>query len=164
MTYRVSSIYRRMYWIASLTVLGLLVLYELLSNSAPTQPANIALIGILLIWYVFIAVRGWRSATLLAYDDRIKLRGLLRTVSVPWDLIDHFAAETRQVPLPGFPVRVKRSVLILHMRGGGTRWFSELCCRPGRDGSTTWLDTSVVRLNELLAMHPESHGLAQTEQ
>jgi hypothetical protein len=105
MTYRVSSVYRRMYWMVSLTLLGLLVLHELLSSSEPTQPANIALIGILLIWYVVIALRGWRSATLFAYDDRIKLRGLLRTVYVPWDRIDHFATATRQVPLVGIPVR-----------------------------------------------------------
>jgi hypothetical protein len=107
---------------------------------------------------------GMNSATLLAYDDRVKLRGLLRTVYVPWDLIDHFAAATRQVPLVGIPVRVQRSVLVVRLRDGGTRWFSELCCRPGRNGSTTWLDTSVVRLNELLAMHPDGHGLAQAGQ
>jgi hypothetical protein len=163
MIYRVTSIRRRIYSIALPCLVFLAVLYGLLSNSDPSQPANIALIAVLAIWALFMARRAWRSATLLAFDDGITVRMLMKTTSLPWDMIDHFVAGTHSVPLLGFPVRMKRSLLGAQMRSGRTRWFAELSCRPARDGST-WVDTSAARLNELLAMHPDSPGLAQTEQ
>jgi hypothetical protein len=160
MIYRVSSIYRRLFFMALASVSFLGVLYALLLNSDPSQPANLALIAVLVIWILFIARRAWRSATLFAFDDGITIRELVRTTSVPWDMIEHFVAGTRSVPLMGMPIRVRRSVLGAQLRSGRTRWFPELSCRAARSG-TTWVETSAARLNELLAMHPDSDGVAQ---
>jgi hypothetical protein len=164
MIYRVSSIYWRIYFITSCCAVFLAILYVLLlSSSDPSQPANIALIAVLAIWVLFVAIRAWRSATLFAFDDGITVRGLVKTTSVPWDMIDHFVAETQPVPLLVVPIMVKRTVLGAQLRSGRTRSFPELRCRPARDGST-WVDTSAARLNELLAMYPDSHGPAQADQ
>jgi hypothetical protein len=163
MIYRVTSIRRRIYLIAMPCLVFLAILYVLLSGSDPSQPFNIGLIAVLAIWALFIARRAWRSATLLAFDDGITIRALMHTVSLPWDMIDHFVAGTHPAPLLGFPIMMKRSLLGAQMRSGQTRWFAELSCRPARSG-TTWVDTSAARLNELLAMHPDSDGAAPAGQ
>jgi hypothetical protein len=164
MIYRVSSIYRRLYIITAVSLTFLGALYGLLLNSDPTQPANLALIAVLVIWVLFIARRAWRSATLLAFDDGITVRELVKTTSVPWDMIDHFISERRSVPLMGMlPISVRRSVLGAQLGSGRTRWFPELSCRAA-GGGTTWVDTSAARLNELLAMHPDDDGVAQAGQ
>jgi hypothetical protein len=163
MIYRVSSIHRRLFFITLAIVAYLGVLYGLLLNSDPTQPANLALIAVLVIWILFVIRRAWRSATLFAFDDGITVRELVKTTSVPWDMIDHFIAAKRSVPLMGMPIKVQRSVLGAELRSGRTRWFPELSCRAAR-GGTTWVDTSAARLNELLAMYPDGDGVAQAGQ
>jgi hypothetical protein len=50
MIYRVSSMYRRLYIIIAASVAFAGALYGLLLNSDPTQPANLALIAVLVIW------------------------------------------------------------------------------------------------------------------
>jgi hypothetical protein len=163
MIYRVSSMYRRLYVIIAASVAFAGALYGLLLNSDPTQPVNLALIAVLVTWILFVARRAWRSATLLAFDDGITVRELVKTTSMPWDMIDHFFAATRSVPLLGMPVRVQRGVLGAQLRSGRTRWFPELSCRAAR-GGTMWVDSSAARLNELLGMRPESDGVAPAGQ
>jgi hypothetical protein len=102
-----------------------------------------------------LSVLGWRAATLITRDDMVSVRTMFKTWSVPWSQIDGFVAETRSELLfwPLLPpFRARRSVLCVRLRDGETRWLSELSCRPARAGAT-WVDDSVTRLNELLAMH-----------
>ncbi len=66
MSYRVSSISRRIYF-TGLSGLGFLaVLSVIFSDPNGTQPASIALMSVLLAWLIALGIRGWRCATLLA--------------------------------------------------------------------------------------------------
>jgi hypothetical protein len=89
-----------------------------------------------------------------ATNDMVTVRTMFKTWSVPWPQIEGFVAEIGSElvfwpPLPPFPAR--RSVLCVRLRNGETRWLHELSCRPA-SVSSTWVDDSVAKLNELLAM------------
>ena len=156
MSYRVSSISRRIYF-TGLSGLGLLaVLSVIFSDPNGTQPASIALMSVLLAWLIALGIRGWRCATLLASGHQVTIRGLVTTTSVHGRHIDRFVADTRPAPvMTGLPIRIRRTVLGIKLRSGQTRWFPELSCRPAGDASS-WVDVSVTRLNEMLAVHSAS--------
>jgi hypothetical protein len=141
---------KRTRW-AAVTVAGAaLLVIVIFSDPNGTQPANLALMSVLLVWLTVIGVRGIRSATLIATTYRVTARELVKTTHWAWPIIEGFVAETRLIPVPWLPViRVRRRVLGI-VCGGRTRWLNELSCRA-RDGASTWVDASAARLNELLA-------------
>jgi hypothetical protein len=151
MSYRVSAVSRRI-WLAGLCGLGVLaVLTVILADLKGIPLADLAVLSVLLIWLITFGFRGWRSATLLASDRQVTVRGMVTTASVQWRHIDTFVTDTRPTPLPGLPFRRMRTVLGIRLRTGQTRWFPELSCRPA-DGALNWVDISIGRLNEMLAM------------
>jgi hypothetical protein len=157
MSYRVTSISRRIYF-TGLSGLGFLaILSVIFSGPDGTRPANLALMSVLLAWVIVLGIRGWRCATLLASGHQVTVRGLVMTTSVQWQNIDRFVANTRPARMIGLPIQVRRRVLGVQMRNGRTRWFHELSCRPAGDGFS-WVDASVARLNAMLAVHSPPQG------
>jgi hypothetical protein len=151
--YRVTSIHWRMYFTVLSGAACLLALYLIFSDPNGTQPANVALMSVLLVWAAVVGARGWRSATLLAFDDKVRVRTLIKTTSWPWHQIDRFVADTRPVLLLSLPILHRpRRALGVRLRGGQTYWLYEISCRPADAGSTS-VDASAAMLNELLGMH-----------
>lgn len=154
MPYRVASkpISRRI-CLAVLSGLCLLaVLSVIFSNRRGAQPADVAAVAAWLAWSAVFGVRGWRCATLFASGRQVIIRGLVTTTSIPWQQIDGFVAGGRPVPvMTGLPIRRQRTVIGVRLVDGQTRWFPDLSCRPADDGSS-WVDVSVMRLNELLGL------------
>jgi hypothetical protein len=149
---RLTSIYPRI-WFTAGSVLGCLaILNVIFSDPGGTQPANAALMSVLLAWCAVFAVRGWRCATLLASCEKVTVRGLVRTRSWPWQQIDRFVAGTRPTRWMWLPIRVRRRVLGVRLCDGQTHWVHEINCRTAGDAST-WIDDSVAKLNELLTVY-----------
>src|SRR5712692_5655068 len=119
MSYRVSSVLRRICF-TGLSGLGLLaILSVIFSGPHGTQPAIVALMSVLLAWLIVLGIRGWRCATLVASGHQVAVRGLVTTTSVQWQHIDRFVADTRPTPvMTGLPMRMRRTVLGVQMRNG----------------------------------------------
>jgi hypothetical protein len=150
--YRLTSIYPRL-WLTAGFILGFLaILGAIFSDPGGTQPANLALMSVLLAWCAVFAVRGWRCATLLASREKVMVRGLARTRSWPWQQIDHFVAGTRPTRWMWLPVRVPRRVLGVRLCDGRTHRVDEISRRTSGN-APTWIDDSAARLNELLTAH-----------
>jgi len=73
----------------------LAILSVIFSDPHGTQPANIALMSVLLAYLIALGTRGWRCATLVASGHQVTVRGLVTTTSVQWQHIDQFVADTR---------------------------------------------------------------------
>lgn len=156
MRYRVAaSVYRRGSYPAAAVVLA--VLFALIIRSDPTV-TNLVSFSLLEAWAVVLGLRGWRSATLLATADKVTVRQLLWTTSLPWQQIEGFTAETMPTPwAPQVPIRVPRRVLGVRQRNGKTLWLTELSSRPAADGRS-WVDVAAARLNELAELRVPSAG------
>jgi hypothetical protein len=73
-----------------------------------TKPGFAAFTSVFLVVIAWLAVRSSRMATLLADDDKVVVRGFLRTRSWSWDQIDTFVVDTRLV---GGYVKYRRRTL-----------------------------------------------------
>ena len=152
MPYRLTSIYPRIWFTVGFILGCLAILNVIFSDPIGTQPANVALMSVLLAWCAVFAVRGWRCATLLASHEKVTVRGLVWTRSWPWQQIDRFVADTRPTRWMWLPIRVQRRVLGVRLCDGQTHWVSEINRRTG-GGASTWIDDGVARLNELLTAY-----------
>jgi hypothetical protein len=152
MPFRVTSISRRVWWSAFIIAGAAALLVTLIfSDPNGTQPANIALMSVLLAWLIAIGVRGVRSATLIATPYRVTARELVKTMQWSWPVIEGLVAGTRLTLVLWLPgIRLRRRVLGVVYSGGRTRWLPGLSCRV-RNGASAWVDASAARLNELLA-------------
>jgi hypothetical protein len=83
-------------------------------------------------------------ATLLASEDKVVVRGLVRTRSWSWDQIDAFVVETRVVG--GF-VKYRCRMLGIRQHDGRLRWLTELNCRPAKGSRRSWVDDAAATLN-----------------
>ena len=130
--------------------LGLCVFLEIGAYFAHngTQPGELAFTSVFLVALIWLGVRSSRMATLLANDDRVVVRGLVRTRSWSWDLIDAFIVETRLV---GGTVKYHRRVLGVRQRDGRLTWLTELNDRPPKGQRSSWVDDAAAALNERLA-------------
>jgi ABC-type Na+ efflux pump permease subunit len=81
--HRLTSIYPRIWFTVGFILACVAILNVIFSDPNGTQPANVALMSVLLAWCAVLAVRGWRCATLLARARRSLVRGLVRTGSWP---------------------------------------------------------------------------------
>ena len=93
----------------------------------------------------WLAIRGSRMATLLADDEKVTVRGLLRTRSWVWHQIDTFVVETRLIGL------YRRRVLGMRLSDGTTRWFTELNSSPSRKLASR-VDEAAAVLNAHLSV------------
>ena len=157
MPYRVSSIYGRLYFPVLAAAGSVLIVQMIFSDRGGKRPGNVVLMSILMAWLIAFGVRGWRSGTLLAFEDKVKVRGLIVTMSWPWQEIGRFVTDTRRVRWMGLPIRVRRRVLGVELRGGQTRWLTEITRRTTGAG-TAWIDARAARLNEFLAVHSPRQG------
>jgi hypothetical protein len=112
-----------------------------------TQPGEIAFTSLLLAACAWLAIRGARSATLLADDDKVTVRGLLRTRSWSWQQIGGFTVETRRLG----QMHYRRRVLGLRLQDGSIRWFPELNCRVPRSQQPSWVDDASAVLSAYLS-------------
>jgi len=153
--YRVSSIRRRLY----VPVFGVLasagILWTIFTDPNGARLANVALMSVLLAWVIAVSWRWWRSSTLLTAPGGVTIRTLFKTITLPWEQIDCFVAETRPIRT-SLAVRLRRRVLGVRGPGGGTLWLKEIYCRPSRTGPT-WIDAAAARLNELRVRQPPDH-------
>lgn len=113
-----------------------------------TQPGELAFTSAFLVVLIWLAVRSCRIATLLARDNRVLVRGLARTRSWSWDLIDAFVVDTRLV---GGTIKYRRRVLGIRQRDGRLIWLTELNCRPAKGQRGSWVDDAAATLNQHLA-------------
>jgi hypothetical protein len=113
-----------------------------------TQPGELAFTSALLAVLVWLGVRSSRMATLLADNDKVLVRSLIRTRSWSWDQIDIFVVETRFV---GGLVKYRRRMLGIRQHDGRLRWLTELSCRPAKGRRASWVDEAAATLNEHLA-------------
>lgn len=152
MPYRVSSLRRRLY----MPVVGVLavgaILWTIFTDPNGTQLTNAALMSVLLAWVIVISWRWWRSSTLVAAPEQVAVRTLFKTISMPWEQIDCFVAETRHTRTAS-AIRLRRRVLGIRETGGGMLWLNEIYCRPSSAGPT-WIDDAAARLNELRSTQP----------
>lgn len=110
-----------------------------------TQPGELAFTSALLAVIAVLIVRAVRSATILADDDKVVVRSLLRTRSWRWDQIDRFMADTRLVGA------YSRRMLGIRLTDGRTRWLTELNSRPPTASRPSWVDGAAAALNDQLA-------------
>lgn len=150
MSYRVRPLSRRICFtgVAGLGIAAILA--GIFSDPNGPRTATLAVLSAALLGLVVLAVRGWRSATLLASGPQVTIRGLATTTSLRWPAIDRFVVETRADRLLGLPIQIRRRVLGVQLRDGQTRWFPDFSCRPAGDGAS-WVDTCAAELNELCA-------------
>ena len=118
------------------------------SDKNGTQPGEIAFTSVFLVLIAWFTVRAARSATLLANDAKVTVRGLYRTRSWSWDEVDGFVADTRLV---GAYVKYRRRVLGMRYRDGTIRWFPELSCRPAQGDRRSPVDDAADTLNDYLS-------------
>jgi hypothetical protein len=109
-----------------------------------TQPGELAFTSAFLAVLALVAVRAARAATLLANDEKITVRGILRTRSWSWDEIDGFVVDTKPV---GAYISYRRRMLGMRGHDGTVRWFRELNCRPARGARRSWVDEAAATLN-----------------
>jgi hypothetical protein len=110
------------------------------------QPGFVAFTTAFLVVIAWVGVRAARSATLLTNDDKVTVRGFVRTRSWLWNEIDAFVVETRSVGRYSY----QRRVLGLRTRAGNIRWLSELNCRPAAGPGGSWVDDAAATLNQYL--------------
>jgi len=113
-----------------------------------TEPGFLAFTSALLAVLAWLGVRSSRMATLLADDDKVVVRALVRTRSWAWDQIDAFVVDTR---LTGGFVRYRRRMLGIRQHDGRLRWLTELNCRPARGSRRSWVDDAAATLNSHLS-------------
>ena len=94
---------------------------------------------------VAVTVRAARSATVLAYEDHVVARQLLRTRRWRWSEIERFEARTGVVGAMSY----RRRVLWVILWAGDARRLTELNCRLLRDGQPTRIDCVSSQLNDL---------------
>lgn len=123
-----------------------------------TQPGELAFTSAFLAVLVWLGVRSSRMATLLADNDKVVVRSLIRTRSWPWDQIDAFVVETRLVG--GF-VKYRRRMLGIRQHDGRLRWLTELSCCPAKGRRASWVDDAAATLNEHLATQGAEGAIAQ---
>lgn len=123
-----------------------------------TQPGELAFTSAFLAVLVWLGVRSSRMATLLADNDKVVVRSLIRTRSWPWDQIDAFVVETRLVG--GF-VKYRRRMLGIRQHDGRLRWLTELSCCPAKGRRASWVDDAAATLNEHLATLRAEGAIAQ---
>lgn len=152
MRYRVTSGWQR---IAIACFLGFFFFLETGAyfDKNGTQPGELAFTSALLAVLAWGAVRAARSATLLADDRKVTVRGLYRTRSWSWDEIDEFVVDTRLV---GRQNTVRRRMLGLRGRDGTVRWFEQLNCRPAQGARRSWVDDAALALNGYLSSRQPS--------
>ncbi len=152
MPYRVSSLRRRFY----MPVVGVLavgaILWTIFTDPNGTQLTNVALMSVLLVWVIVMSWRWWRSSTLLATPGQVAVRTLFKTITLPWEQIDCFVAETRRTRTAS-AISSRRRVLGIRRTSEGMLWLSEIYCRPSSAGPT-WIDDAAARLNELRSTQP----------
>lgn len=129
---------------------GLFVFLEIEAyfGHSGTQPGELAFTSVFLVALIWLGWHSSRTATLLAHDDRVVVRGLVRTRSWSWDLVDAFVVETRPF---GGTVKYRRRVLGVRQRDGRLVWLTELNCRPAKGQRASWVDDAAAALNEHLA-------------
>ena len=118
-----------------------------------TQPGEIAFTSALLAVLAWFGVRAARAATLLANDDKITVRSILRTRSWSWDEIDGFVVDTKLV---GRYITYRRRMLGMRGHDGTVRWFRELICRPARGARRSWVDDAAATLNRYVSSRQPS--------
>ena len=118
------------------------------SDKNGMQPGEIAFTSVFLVLIAWFTVRAARSATLLANDAKVTVRGLYRTRSWSWDEVDGFVADTRLV---GAYVKYRRRVLGMRYRDGTIRWFPELSCSPAQGDRRSPVDDAADTLNDYLS-------------
>ena len=128
-----------------------------------TTPEGIALLSVILAWFLIFAIRGARSATVILSDSRLTVRTWVYTKSWPAAQVEAFVAETR-LARPGFGqlgpgplsigllmfVQRPRRMLGIRFRGGATMWLAEFKSRPAANGERTWVDAQADILNNAL--------------
>lgn len=147
MRYRFTSRWQRVFLASGFSLFFFLEIGAYFDKNG-MQPGEIAFTLLFLAVIAWFAVRAARSATLLASDEKIKVRGLFRTRSWPWDEIDGFVVDTRFV---GAYIRYRRRMLGLRKRDGTVRWFSELNCRPAQGSRRSRVDDAAATLNHYLS-------------
>ena len=157
MRYKATSRWQR---VVMTTVLGLFFFLETGAyfDRNGTQPGELAFTSVFLAVLVWLGVRSSRMATLLADNDKVVVRSLVRTRSWPWDQIDAFVVETRLVG--GF-VKYRRRMLGIRQHDGRLRWLRELNCRPANGRRASWVDDAAATLNEHLATLRAEGALAK---
>jgi hypothetical protein len=106
--------------------------------------------GELIFTSAFLAVIAWltyrsaRSATLIADDDSVVVRTLIRTRRWDWSDIEQFITEIRFVGVQ------RRLIVGIRRRGGRICWFDEIGGRPGKSAGLR-LEAAVAELNQRLA-------------
>jgi len=109
-----------------------------------TQPGMVAFVSVLLAIFAWLAVRAARSCTLLADDDTITVRGLLRTRRWRWADVDGFDVRIGHVQKLSF---YRRRILRLRQRDGNIRWLTEL----NSGLRAHWVDDAAAALNQRAA-------------
>lgn len=151
MQYRATSRWLR---IGSATIFGFFFFLETGAyfDRNGTQPGELAFTSALLAVLGVVTVRAARSGTILANDDKVVVRSLIRTRSWRWDQIDRFVVETR--PEGGF-IKYRRRMLGIAQADGKTRWLQELTCWPATTTRSSWVDDAADALNAHLAAKSE---------
>ena len=88
-------------------------------------------------------VRWWQGSTVIAEPPGVTARHAIRTRHWLWDQVDRFVADTR----PNGVVGYRRRMLGIRLATGETHWCTDINCRPGKEGQSTWIDVSVANLN-----------------
>lgn len=102
--------------------------------------------GILAAVSLFFAVRGARAGTVVATDDSLVIRNVLRTHRVPYEEIRAVETEIRPVG----PVRYRRSCLVLVLHDGTRKVYTEFNSPPGRSGHSSAVEVVAEELDALI--------------
>jgi hypothetical protein len=157
MPLRVTSVWRRLWWVAVITLGAAWLALVIFSGLHGTGPLSIVGMSVLPAGLIALGVRGVRSATLIVSPYRVTARELALTRHWSWPVIEGFVTETRLTRVPWLPVmRLRRRVLGVRHSGGRVCWLPELSCRV-RDRAPSWVDSSAARLNDLVRL-PELAG------
>jgi len=154
--YRATSLWQRVVMTTALSAFIFLETGAYFDRNG-TQPGELAFTSGFLAVLAWLAVRSSRMATLLADEDKVVVRSLVRTRSWSWDQIDAFVVETRLVG--GF-VKYRRRMLGIRQHDGRLRWLTELNCRPAQGRRASWVDDAAATLNEHLATLRAARALA----
>jgi Bacterial PH domain len=93
-----------------------------------------------------LAFRAARAGTAIATDDALVIRNVVRTHRVPYAEIRSIGAETRRVGPGGY----RRSCLVLELRDGKRKVFTEFNSPPARAGRRARVELVARELDALL--------------
>jgi len=121
-----------------------------LSGTGAYFDRNGTLVGFLAFTSALLAVLAWftyrsaRAATLIADDDGVVIRTLIRTRRWDWSEIEQFSTQIRVVGVQS------RLIVGIRLRSGRIYWSDEIGGRPGKPAGQR-LEAAVAELNQVLA-------------